>query len=144
VGLCWVALSTVNIPCLPQQCTKPASALLHHKILLSLSFLSCIQLRLAFMVSSSDGVRCTLHDGSVWLHLAYARTNIPPQLLHKSKTLMDAVSSVSDPSIARGFTLAAPKEWLRAWLACYGSGEQNLAFKDSKVLLHCLMVCFCT
>jgi hypothetical protein len=68
------------------------------------------------MMCSSDGVRCTVHDGAVWLYLDNIPVNIPSNLLHKSKTLMGGVSSVTHPST--GFTLAAPEEWLQAWLAC--------------------------
>jgi hypothetical protein len=96
------------------------------------------------MTSSSDGVRCTLHDGSVWLHLDDGRVSIPSHLLHKSKTLMDVVASGSDTSVARGFTLAAPKEWLQAWLSCYGSEEDHLGCEENTFLANCLMVCFCS
>jgi hypothetical protein len=95
------------------------------------------------MMRSSDGVRCTVQDGSVWLNLDNLRVSIPSHLLHKSKTLMAAVSSFPDPSIASGFTLAAPKEWLQAWLACYGSEENHLGCVDSTGLVNCLMVCCC-
>jgi hypothetical protein len=80
----------------------------------------------------------------VCLHLDNVRVIIPSHLLHKSQTLMDGVSTVADASIARGFTLAAPKEWLQAWLACYGSEEGHLGSADITVLANCLMVCFCS
>jgi hypothetical protein len=128
----------------PQQRTKPASAQLDGQKNLSLAFNEFVWLQLAFMTSSSDGVRCTIQDGSVWLQLDNVRVNIPSHIVHKSKMFNAAVSSVADPSIARGFTLAAPKEWLQAWLACYGSEEDHLGCADRKVLVNCLMVSFCS
>jgi hypothetical protein len=92
------------------------------------------------MVSSSHiaGVMCTVQDGAMWLHLDNVRVNIPLHLLHKSKTFMDAASSFSDPCIARGFTLTAPKEWLQAWLDCFCSEKVHLGDGDSAVLANCL------
>jgi hypothetical protein len=91
------------------------------------------------MSSLKRGVRCTVHDdGAVWMHLD---VEIPPDILSKSKVLMDAVLSEADDSIARDFTLAAPKEWLQAWVACYCGGEQRLSCADTGDLINCLLVC---
>jgi hypothetical protein len=84
-------------------------------------------------------VTCTVHDGTMWMHLDNLSVIIPPQLLNKSKFLMDALS-VADPSgIA---TLAAPKEWLQAWVGCYCNEEQILSGKGIRDLVNCLLVCF--
>jgi hypothetical protein len=95
------------------------------------------------MASSSDGVRCTVHDGEVWVHIDSVQVHIPSRLLRKSQILMDALASVRDSSVTRRFTLAAPTEWLKAWVACFVSEEAYLSDADSKVLVSCLIVCFC-
>jgi hypothetical protein len=94
------------------------------------------------MSTSCSGVRCTAHDGAVWTHLDNERVKIPLSLLEESRIFTDALSSMADPSIAIDFTLAAPKEWLRAWMANYGSGEELLSNTDIEDLLSCLMARF--
>jgi hypothetical protein len=97
-------------------------------------------LTMLIMSSSSPGVRCTAHNGAVWMHLDDVPMKIPPSLLDKSKTFTEALSSVADPSIATEFTVAAPKEWLRAWVALYGSEEEPISKLDVEDLLNCLLV----
>jgi hypothetical protein len=70
------------------------------------------------------------------------RVNIPSQLVEKSEILVDAMSSVNDPYIARDFTLNVPQEWLRAWVARYGSEDACLSNADIEDLVNCLLVCF--
>jgi hypothetical protein len=82
-----------------------------------------------------------VHDGAVWMHLDNASVKIPSELVHKSQTLVDALS-VTEPSIKRKFSLPAPKEWLQAWSACYCNEEENLSCEDIKDLVNCLLVCF--
>jgi hypothetical protein len=77
-------------------------------------------------------------DGAVWMHLD---VRIPSHLLNKSQVFMDAMMSEAAPSVARDFTLAAPKEWLQAWVACYCSDKQHLSCAETSELVHCLMVC---
>jgi hypothetical protein len=91
------------------------------------------------MLNSGDAVRCTVHDGTMWMHLDNLSVKIPPQLLAKSQFLMDALS-VADPSGKA--TLAAPKEWLQAWVGCYCNEEQILSGKEINDLVNCLLVCF--
>jgi hypothetical protein len=55
---------------------------------------------------------------------------------------MDAISSLDDPSIARDLSLDVPQEWLRAWVAVYGSEDARLSNADIQELVNCLMVCF--
>jgi hypothetical protein len=94
------------------------------------------------MTSSSDEVRCTVRDGAVWMHLDDVRVNIPSDLVNKSQVLMDAMSCVDDSSSTGDLTLPAPKEWLQAWLACYGSEQERLRCADMKDLVNCLLVRF--
>jgi hypothetical protein len=102
------------------------------------------------MTSSSDEVKCTVHDGVMWMHLDETRLEVPSRLVNESQLLMDILSSVADASVSSGFTLAAPKEWLLAWTSCYCSGngsgsyEQRLSCADIKDLVNCLLVCFCS
>jgi hypothetical protein len=93
------------------------------------------------MTSSRDGVRCTVKDGELTMHLDNTSVTIPAQLLKKSQILMDALS-VADPFATRKMTVAAPKEWLQAWVACFCNEEGSLSCKDIKDLVKCLLVCF--
>jgi hypothetical protein len=92
------------------------------------------------MTSVNDGVKCTVHDGAVWLHLDSVPTHIPSHLVNKSQILMNAISSVDDSSLTKYFTLDAPKEWLQAWVACYGGEESRFWCADVKDLVSCLLV----
>jgi hypothetical protein len=76
-----------------------------------------------------------MHDGNVLVP-------IPSHLLNKSQILIDAMSSVDDTSGSKDFTLPAPKEWLQAWMACYGSEEERLGRANIKDLVNCLLVSF--
>jgi hypothetical protein len=93
------------------------------------------------MSTSRDAVRCTVRDGAMWIHLDDISVKIPEQLLNKSEILTDAVS-VAEPSVTRKITLAAPKEWLQAWVLCYCNEEESLKSKDINVLVNCLLVRF--
>jgi hypothetical protein len=93
------------------------------------------------MLSSRDAVRCTVHDGAMWIHLDNVSIKIPPQLLSKSDVLMDALS-VAEPSVTQHVTLAAPKEWLQAWALSNCHDEGSLSGKDIEELVNCLLVCF--
>jgi hypothetical protein len=93
------------------------------------------------MSSSNDTVRCTVNDGELWMHIDNASVKIPAQLLEKSEVLTDALS-VACPSVTRKVTLAAPEEWLQAWVSCYCNEEVSLGIKDITDLVNCLLVCF--
>jgi hypothetical protein len=93
------------------------------------------------MFSSKDVGRCTVHDGEMWMHLDNGSLKIPPQLLSKSQILVDALS-VAHPSVTRKVTVAAPKEWLHAWVVCYGNEKEILSYDNIKDLVNCLLVCF--
>jgi hypothetical protein len=93
------------------------------------------------MSSSRDAVECTVHGGEMLIHLDNVSVKIPPQLLEKSELLTDALS-VAEPSVTRKVTLAAPEEWLQAWVACYCNEEEGLSGKDIMDLVHCILVCF--
>jgi hypothetical protein len=95
------------------------------------------------MTSASDGVRCTVHDGEVWMHVDDERIIIPSRLVDKSQILVDAVLSVDDSSVTNDFTLPAPKEWLQAWIACYGGEDEHVKYADTKDLVKCLLVRCC-
>jgi hypothetical protein len=92
------------------------------------------------MKSQSDVTRCTVHDGAVWMHLDNARVHIPSHISNKSQILVDALSGVDDNSVSKNFTLAAPKEWLHAWMACRGGEEERLRCAGVKDLVNCLLV----
>jgi hypothetical protein len=77
----------------------------------------------------------------MWMHLDDVSVEIPQQLLDKSEVLMDALS-VAEPSVERNVTLAAPKEWLRAWVGCFCNEGESLSGKDISDLVNCLLVCF--
>jgi hypothetical protein len=91
---------------------------------------------------SEDGVRCTVHDGEVSMHLDHPRVPIPSRILNQSKVLLDTLTSACDSSATKSFTLAAPTEWLQAWVACFVTEEQSLGYADDEVLVKCLMVRF--
>jgi hypothetical protein len=95
------------------------------------------------MTGSSEEVRCTVEDGEVSMRLDDVHWHIPLGLLKKSKIVMDVLSSMSDSSFKRHFTLAAPKEWLHAWVSCYVSKVEHLANADTEVLVNCVKVCLC-
>jgi hypothetical protein len=92
------------------------------------------------MTNSQDVARCIIADGTVTMHLENMRMPIPSCFLRQSKVLMDALSSACDPSAIKDFTLAAPAEWLEAWVYCFVSQEEGLGCLDSKRLVNCLMV----
>jgi hypothetical protein len=70
------------------------------------------------MFSVKDVVRCNVRDGEMWMHLDNGSLKIPPQLLSKSKILLDALSAAhSAADVTRKLTVGAPKEWLQAWWA---------------------------
>jgi hypothetical protein len=93
------------------------------------------------MLSSTDAVKCTVRDGAMWIQLDNESVKIPQQLLNKSKILMEALC-VAEPSVTRSVTLAAPKEWLQAWVLCYCNEEESLRSKDINKLISCMLVCF--
>jgi hypothetical protein len=93
------------------------------------------------MFSSKDAVICTVNEGDLWMHLDNTRVKIPAQLLEKSQVLTDALS-VPCASVTRTVTLAAPKEWLQAWVVCFCNEKGRLSCEDIKDLVNCLLVCF--
>jgi hypothetical protein len=95
------------------------------------------------MPSSSDIVKCTVHDGAVWMHLDDGPVHIPSHLLNRSQLLKDALLSSDESSANRDFTLPAPQKWLKAWIACCGSDEEHLSCADVKDLVNCVLVRFC-
>jgi hypothetical protein len=97
------------------------------------------------MTSSSDVTRCSVQDGAVWMHLDNVPVHLPSHLLNKSQILTDALSSVDDSSVTKNFTLAAPKAWLKAWMAYNSSEEERLTLlrrADIQELVSCLLVSF--
>jgi hypothetical protein len=96
---------------------------------------------IAIMLPSREAVRCTVHDGTMSIHLGSESVEIPPHVLNQSQVLLDALS-VADPSIRRKVALSAPQEWLQAWVSCFCNEDENLGSKDTQELLHCLLVCF--
>jgi hypothetical protein len=95
------------------------------------------------MPSACDGVRCTVHDGEMWMHVDNKPIIIPSRLLDKSQLLIDALASVEDSLVTKDFTLPAPKEWLQAWIACYGGEDEHVKYADTKDLMKCLLVRCC-
>jgi hypothetical protein len=95
------------------------------------------------MNSLTDVVKCTVDDGGLWMHLDDMRVNIASSLAEKSPMLKAVMSSRAEASSTRDITLAAPKEWLRSWASCFGSGETRLSGADITDLVNCLLVCFC-
>jgi hypothetical protein len=94
------------------------------------------------MSSSKDVVRCTVHDGEMWMHLDHGSQKIPSQLLYKSQILVDALSVAHPSSGTRKVTVAVPKEWLQTWVIRYCSEEEGLSCDSIKDLINCLLVCF--
>jgi hypothetical protein len=106
---------------------------------------SSVRYQKAFMTSLSEVVKCTVRDGAVWMHLDDGPVHIPPHLLNSSQVLQDALSSLDDSSVTGEFTLPAPQEWLKAWIACYvsGSEEVRLSSADMKDLVNFVLVRSC-
>jgi hypothetical protein len=52
------------------------------------------------------------------------------------------MSCVDDSSITGELTLPAPKEWLQAWMACYGNEQEPLRCAGIKEVVNCLLVRF--
>jgi hypothetical protein len=94
------------------------------------------------MPSTSGGVRCTVQDGAVWMHVDDERIIIPSYLLTKSPLLVDALSAV-ESAVNGEFTLPAPKEWLQAWIASYGNKRKRCRCEDIEELVNCLLVRIC-
>jgi hypothetical protein len=95
------------------------------------------------MTSSSDVVKCSVCNGAVWMHLDDGPVHIPSHLLNRSQVLKDALLSLDDSSVTVEFTLPAPQEWLKAWMACYGGENEHLSSADVKDLVNCALVRFC-
>jgi hypothetical protein len=93
------------------------------------------------MISPNEGVKFSVHDGAVYVSLDDVCVHIPPHLVNISKVLLDALSSVSEAALTSNFTLAAPKEWLQAWVACFVREEERLDDAEISVLVNCLQVC---
>jgi hypothetical protein len=93
------------------------------------------------MSSSRGAVWCTVRDGAIWMQVDNASVKIPPQFLDKSPLLMNAMS-VAQPSITQTVSLAAPTDWIEAWVLCFCDAEENLSCQDIQVLVDCLLVCF--
>jgi hypothetical protein len=92
------------------------------------------------MASSRDGVKCTIQDGAVRMHLDDGCVNIPAHILTKSRFLSDVLSSVADLSVTSDFIVPAPEQWLHAWAARYVCEEGSLGRADSTDLINCLSV----
>jgi hypothetical protein len=75
------------------------------------------------------------------MHLDNGSLKIPSQLLNKSQILTDALS-VANHSVTRKVTVAAPKEWLQAWVVCCCNEKGSLSCDNIKDLVNCLLVCF--
>jgi hypothetical protein len=95
------------------------------------------------MTNLSDVVKCTVHEGAIWMHLHDTSVSIPAHLVNESQLLMNILSSVADTSITTHFSLAAPMEWLEVWASCFCSGKKNLCFANLRDLVRCVLVCFC-
>jgi hypothetical protein len=93
------------------------------------------------MGNSSKGVRCTAHDGALYMHLDDVRVHIPSHLVNLSRVLLDAQSSEVDTSLIIDFTLAAPKTYMQAWVTCFVREAEPLSSAAIEVLVNCLKVC---
>jgi hypothetical protein len=93
------------------------------------------------MRSRSDMVRCTVHDGAVWMHLDNVPVQIPSHLAEKSQLLKDILLSVDDHSTASDFSLGICEGWVKALVARYGSEDDHLSNTDIGDILNCLLVC---
>jgi hypothetical protein len=89
-------------------------------------------------------VRCIVQHGEVSMYLHGVNVHILSHLLMESKMMVDMLSSTSDSPFTTDFTLAAPTEWLQAWVACYVRKVEHLGDADTKVLVNCLKVCLCS
>jgi hypothetical protein len=125
-----------------RQCSTQTIALFGCK--LSYSCTLCLVNRRSkeIMTSLSVGVKCTVHDGVLWMRMNDMRVKVPSGVVNQSQILLNVLSSVADGSIATDVTLPAPKEWLQAWAYCYCSEQKRLACVDNKDLISCLLVCF--
>jgi hypothetical protein len=83
-------------------------------------------------------VKCTVHDGVIWMHLHDTSVNIPTNVVNESQLLLNVLSSVADTT---DFTLVAPKEWLEAWASRYCIGRERLHCATIRDLVCCLLVC---
>jgi hypothetical protein len=92
------------------------------------------------MISSSEEVKCTVHDVALCMHLDDARVHIPAHIFNESQVLLDALSSACHHSRYSDFTLAAPTEWLQAWVLCYVHEAEPVSSADIEVLVNCLKV----
>jgi hypothetical protein len=95
------------------------------------------------MASSGDGVKCTIQNGAVRMHLDDGCVNIPAHVLTKSRFVSDILSSGPDLCVTSDFIVPAPEQWLQAWVARYVSEEGRLGCADNTDLMNCLMVCSC-
>jgi hypothetical protein len=93
------------------------------------------------MSRSRDAAWCTVRDGAMWMQLDNVSVKIPPQFLDKIPILMNAMS-VAQPSVKQTVSLAAPTDWLEAWVLCFCDEGENLSCQDIQVLVDCLLVCF--
>jgi hypothetical protein len=96
------------------------------------------------MLNSREAARCTVRDGAVHMYSDDDCVHIPYHLWSKSELFMDTVPSVADSFVTHDFSLAAPTEWLLAWVHCYGKEAHALADVSIWTLVNCLMVCFYT
>jgi hypothetical protein len=74
--------------------------------------------------------------------LGKVRVNIPLNLVNSSEMLMELLSSVDDLSVTSDFTLPVPKDWLKAWVACYCSEKKLLRCLEVRDVVNCPLVCF--
>jgi hypothetical protein len=81
-------------------------------------------------------MKCTVHDGVIWMHLHDTSVSIPSNIANESQLLMIVLSSAADTD----FTLA-PKEWLEAWASRYCIGRERLHCANIRELVCCLLVC---
>jgi hypothetical protein len=95
----------------------------------------------AGMTRSSTEVKCTVNNGTLCMHLDDVRVHIPSHIVNESKVLLDALSSVRDSLVTSDFTLAAPVEWLQAWVCCFVGESEPLGSAEIEVLVKCLKVC---
>jgi hypothetical protein len=96
--------------------------------------------QLAGMTSLSKEVNCTIQAGALCMHLDDARVHVPSHILNESKVLLDALASACDHSLISDFTLAAPTNWLQAWVLCYVYETEPLCSAEVDLLVNCLKV----
>jgi hypothetical protein len=97
---------------------------------------------IALISGSTGAARCTVHHGEVWMRFGSVRVNIPSHLLKSSEVLMGLLSSVDAHAVASHFIMGVPKEWLKAWVACYCSERKPLRCSETKDAVNCLLVWF--